>query len=223
MGPRLFAPALSGLIAGAFACWAGAAALTIGDRVDAAIPGGGKGTIIEIGAGVPYAGYYKIHFDGLHARAPAEGMWVDPKRYTVKALGSNGAPIPEAAPAPRLANAAARPIADDGKPGSQEARFKALIRSRYPAVHGVTKDVEFHSLQIRPQARYEHVYSTNGRGHVYSAWPVITSYTVTEHYQGEDVISDYDGKYWCFEDVNGEWVAVQAGEFRMSSARHVKK
>ena len=112
MGPRLFARTLSGLIAGAFACWAGAAALTIGDRVDAAIPGGGKGTIIEIGAGVPYAGYYKIHFDGLHARAPAEGMWVDPKRYTVKALGSNGEPTPEAAPAPRLANTAARPIAD---------------------------------------------------------------------------------------------------------------
>ena len=204
-----------------------AAPFEVGDRVDAAIPGGGVGTVLEVGHGVPYDGFYKVNFDRLHAHAPKEGMWVDPKRYPVTRLGPDGLPM-AAAPATSLKPQVPRQsepksAQNTGRAGTQEADFKALIRSRYHGSHGVTMDLDFHSFQIGPRSRYEHVYAANGRGHVYQAWPVTTSYRVVEHYQGEDLIREYEGKYWCFEDIHGEWLAVQGGGFKISAARYVKR
>lgn len=215
------------LVFNALAFQASTTRYNVGDRVDVTIHGGGKGTILEVGHGVPYEGYYKVHFDGLHHSDPKDGMWVNPNTNAIKRLGSDGRPMPEGPTTQEKAEApkqtAPNKPNDNAKPGSLEANFKELIRSRYHSAHGVTQDVEFHTFQVRPQSQYEHVYSANGRGHVYMAWPVVTTYRVTEHYQGEDLIREYDGKYWCFKDVHGEWLAVQAGEMKISPARYVKK
>ena len=105
--------------------------------------------------------------------------------------------------------------------GSQEANFKELIRQRHRKKE-IQVDVDFHTFQVGSPTRYEHVYSSDTRGHIYQAWPVKTTYKVTEHYQGEDLSREHDGKYFIFKDVHGEWLAVQQGEFKISKGTYVK-
>lgn len=205
----------------------GDATYAVGDRVQVTVGGGGAGTILEIGHGTPYEGYYKVHFDQLHHSDPSGGEWINPKEHPFARLNADGQPAaadahPPAATAPAATTAANAPpklagslpaAVDNDAPGSKEARFKALIRTRYPSYGGRHQVVQFHTFQIGGQSPFEYSYDAPvTRGHTYMAWRVRTRYTVTQRYdsaRSDDILCDYDASYWIFKDIHGEWLAVQ--------------
>jgi hypothetical protein len=159
---------------------------------------------------------------------------------------ASGAPAPQAAtatagnpgagtaPPPGAAQDNDTPVSKDAPPS--EETFKHRIRVNYPGdgyPGGRRTYVDFKSFSVSGPMPYEAVYAGHlyqgtqlgGRGHVYKAWKVTTTYTVRQLYNPncDDEIRTYSGDYMLYKDITGEWIASQQPNMTMSEATYIKK
>lgn len=119
----------------------------VGQRVVADVGGGGDGTIIEVGHGIPYEGYDKVHFDKRHHYDPKAGDWIEIKSGKIRLAGQSGSTVsatpglgaspvaPASASSPAAVSAVAKSCAcrpsSEWSGNSIEAKLESTIAARY--------------------------------------------------------------------------------------------
>jgi hypothetical protein len=93
----------------------------VGQRVQVDIEGGGAGTVIEIGHGVPYEGYVKVHFDKRHHYDAKAGEWVEIKSGKIHPLVGGSSAAPAGATGTRPSPAQEKESGGDGAEGGGSA------------------------------------------------------------------------------------------------------